>query len=102
MMKRIIPVVLSSALLFSPCLLASQPQGGTITFRGSIVNPSCDLENSSVERAVNLRCADNTHKVQQTFSMHDQTWRPTLSPLVKAISYQQAAENVYLVTVEYN
>lgn len=101
-MKRIIPVVLSSALLFSPCLLASQPQGGTITFRGNIVNPSCNLENSSVERSVNLRCADNTHKVQQTFAINDTTWQPTLSPLVKTISYRETEKNMYLVTVEYN
>lgn len=101
-MKGIIPVALSAALLFSPCLLASQLQGGTITFRGSIVNPACNLANSPVEKSVNLRCADNTRKVQQTFSINGQAWQPTLSPLVKAVSYQQAAENMYLVTVEYN
>ncbi len=101
-MKGIIPVALSAALLFSPCLLASQLQGGTITFRGSIVNPACNLENTFSAKSVTLHCADNAQKAQQTFSINGKTWQPTLSPLVKVVSYQQAAENMYLVTVEYN
>jgi type 1 fimbria pilin len=102
MMKRIIPVVLSSALLFSPYLFASLPQGGTITFRGSIVNPVCNIENNPAAKSVNLQCVDNSRKVQQTFAINDTTWRPTLSPLVKTISYRKTAENMYLVTVDYN